>query len=187
MPYTMQGRSVAFLVALEGIKRAEFIDPWRTVQDAGGTPDLIAQSPDMLRAFDHDDNQVTMRVKQGIHNASVDDYDGLVLTGGGVDPETLHADPRAMRLVSEFRAQGKPVAAIGESVRTLIKADVVRGRRVSAKDTLEAELRDAGAECVEEPVVVDNGLVTSRDLDDVAAFCQGLVEEFGRAAGLAVD
>ncbi|MPZ66675.1 MAG: protease [Pseudonocardiaceae bacterium] len=178
---------MAFLVTLEGIKRAEFIEPWRAVQEVGGTPDLIAARPDMLRAFDDQDNQITMRVKQGTHDASVDAYDGLVLTGGGVDSETLHADPRAMRLVSEFVAQGKPVAAIGESVATLIKADVVRGRRVSTQPALEGELRDAGAECVAEPVVVDNGLVTSRNLDDVPAFCQGLVEEFGRVAGLAVD
>ncbi len=187
MPYTMQGCSVVFLIALEGIKRAEFLDPWRAVQEAGGTPELMAARPDMLRAFDHEENQITMRVKQGTHDASADVYDGLVLTGSGVDSETLHADPHALRLVRDFIAQGKPVAAIGESVETLAKADVVRGRRVSVTPTFEAQLRDAGAECVEEQVVVDDGLVTSRNLDDVPAFCQKLVEEFGKETSLTVD
>lgn len=185
MPYTLAGRSVAFLVALVGIKRTEFLEPWRAVEEAGGTPELIAQSQDTLRAFDHDDQQVTMYVTAGIHDASVGNYTGLVLTGGGVDADTLHSDPHARRLIHEFFAAGRPVAAIGESVRTLVEADVVRGRRISCMSTLEGRLRDAGAECVDEQVVVDNALITSRNLDDVPAFCQKIVEEFGTVATLA--
>lgn len=185
MSYTMVNRSVAFLVGLEGIKRFEFLEPWRAVEEAGGTPELIAQSQDLLRAFDRQDNQVTMYVKEGVHSVSAADYDGLVLTGGGVDADALHRDRHALRLVHEFLAEDKPVAAIGEAVRTLAEADVVRGRRISCPSTMVTGVRGAGAECVDEPVVVDNGLVTSGNLDDVPAFCNKLVEQFGSVTPLA--
>lgn len=185
MAYTLVGRSVAFLVALEGIKRAEFLDPWRAVQEAGGTPKLIAQSQDLLRAFDHQDEQVTMQVDEGVHDTSAAHYDGLVLTGGGIDTDTLHQDPHALRLVKQFFDAGKPVAAIGESVRTLAEAGVVSGRQVSCRSALQDHLRQRGAECVDERVAVHNGVVTSSTIEDVPVFCQKLVEEFGRVASLA--
>lgn len=183
MAHTMQGRRIAFLVDPEGIKSTEFIGPWRAVQEAGGTPELLAENRELLRAFDEQNQQIAMLIDRVLMDADVDDYDGAVLTGGGID-STLHRVPQAVRLISEFVAAGRPVAAINESLRTLIAADVVRGRRISCASTLETVLRDAGADCVDENVVADNGLVTSRNLDDIPAFCRQLVETFGRVAPL---
>jgi protease I len=182
---TMYGQRIAFMVAPKGIKRTEFTGPWRAIQEAGGTPVLLAEDREVLRVFDEENNQHAMFIEKVLMDADADDYDGAVLTAGGVD-STLHMIPQAVQLVSRFVASGKPVAAASESLRTLINADVVRGRRVSCASTLETHLREAGAECVDMDVVADDGLVTSRNLDQIPAFCQQIVERFGRVAPLAV-
>ncbi len=186
MTYTMSGRRIAFLVAPKGIKGTEFTEPWRAVQRAGGIPELVAEDRELLRTFDEENKQVTVLIDRVLMDADADDYDGVVLTAGGVD-STLHRIPQAIQLVRDFVAAGKPVAATSESVRTLIAADVLRGRRVSCAAGLENELREAGAECVDEDVVTDYGLITSHNLRDVPAFCRQLVESFGRKAPLAAS
>lgn len=185
MVHTMQGQRIAFMVAPRGIKRTEFTGPWQAVREAGATPHLLAEDREVLRVFDEQNVQQSMLIDEVLMDADVDDYDGVVLTGGGID-STLHEIPQAVQLVRQFVAAGKPMAAISESLRTLLNADVVRGRRISCPSTLETELRDAGAECVDENVVSDNGIVSSRNLDDVPAFCQQIVERFGRVAPLSV-
>jgi protease I len=178
---TMPGRRVGFLVAPEGIKRTEFTTPWRAVQETGVQPELVAEIRDIVRAFDDQNQQWNMYVDKVFAQTDVDDYDGLVLTGGGFASDTLNTLPEALRLVREFVVdEDKPVGAIGQSVRTLSEAGAVSGRRISCAPDMEAGLRDAGAECVDEDVVVHDGLVTSRSVDAVDGFCRALVAEFAQ-------
>lgn len=177
MHNTLPGPRVAFLVAPGGMKRLELTEPWRALQEAGVQPELVAETRDLVRAFDDQNEHWTMLVDKVFPEADVDDYDGAVVVGGGMESETLYTLPDALRLVAKFVAQNKPVAAIGHSMRTLIEADVVSGRRISCVPELRTKMRDAGAECLDDAVVVDDGLLTSRNLGDVTAFCRNLVEK----------
>jgi protease I len=174
----LTGCRVAFLVAPEGIEQVELTEPWKAVKEAGGEPELVSYQPGSVQAFNHLDKGDTFPVDKVVTEVSVDDYDALVLPGGVANPDALRTVPNAVRFVGEFFSQGKPVAAICHAPWTLIEADVVRGRRVTSWPSLRTDLRNAGAEWVDEEVVVDSGLVTSRRPDDLPAFNAKLVEEF---------
>ncbi len=177
MADTLTGRRVAFVAAPEGTEQIELTEPWKAVEDAGGRPELISLQPGSIQAFNHLDKGDTFTVDKVITEASVDDYDGLVLPGGVANPDMLRTNPNAVRFVGEFFSQQKPVAVICHGPWTLIEADVVRGRRMTSYPSLKTDLRNAGAEWVDEEVVTDNGLVSSRKPDDLPAFCDKLVEE----------
>ncbi|NIH86911.1 type 1 glutamine amidotransferase domain-containing protein [Amycolatopsis granulosa] len=178
MANTLSGKRVAFVVAPEGTEQVELTEPWKAVQDAGGRPELVSTSPGSIQAFNHLDKGDTFPVDQVVTDVSPDDFDALVLPGGVANPDFLRTVPDAVRFVREFFAQQKPVAAICHAPWTLIEADVVRGRRLTSWPSLQTDLRNAGAEWVDEEVVTDSGLVTSRKPDDLQAFCRKLVEEF---------
>ncbi|MGH4018974.1 MAG: type 1 glutamine amidotransferase domain-containing protein [Pseudonocardiaceae bacterium] len=182
MSQTLQERRVAFLVAPEGVEQVELTEPWKAVQQAGGTPELVSVNPGSVQAFHHLDKADTFPVDRVVSEVEVDDYDGLVLPGGVVNPDALRTVPDAVRFVGGFFASGKPVAAICHAPWTMIEADVVRGRRMTSWPSLQTDLRNAGADWVDEEVVVDSGLVTSRRPDDLPAFCATLVEEFAEGA-----
>ncbi|KAA9161823.1 type 1 glutamine amidotransferase [Amycolatopsis acidicola] len=173
----LAGKRVAFVVAPEGIEQVELTEPWRAVKEAGGTPELLSTQSGTVQAFDHLDKADTFPVDKVIGDASAGDYDGLVLPGGVANPDFLRTDKSAVSFVGEFFRQQKPVAAICHAPWTLVEADVVRGRRLTSWPSLQTDLRNAGAEWVDEEVVVDNGLVTSRNPHDLPAFCAKLVEE----------
>ncbi|PRX50282.1 protease I [Prauserella shujinwangii] len=173
----LAGRRVAFVVAPEGTEQVELTRPWQAVQEAGGQPELISTKPGSIQAFNHLDKGDTFTVDKVVTDASVDDYDGLVLPGGVANPDFLRQDPNAVRFVGEFFSKQKPVAVICHGPWTLIEADVVRGRRITSFPSLQTDLRNAGAEWVDEEVVVDSGLVSSRNPNDLPAFCDKLVEE----------
>jgi protease I len=173
----LQGRQVAFLVAPEGIEQVELTEPWKAVQEAGGTPRLVSTKAGSVQAYNHLDKADTFPVDVEVSGVSAADYDGLVLPGGVANPDFLRTVPDAVKFVSEFFAAGKPVAAICHAPWTLIEADVVRDRRLTSYPSLQTDLRNAGATWVDEQVVVDQGLVTSRNPDDLPAFCAKLVEE----------
>jgi protease I len=177
---TLAGRRVAFLVAPEGIEQVELTEPWKAVQEAGGQPELVSTESGSVQAFNHLDKGDTFKVDKVVGDVSAGDYDGLVLPGGVANPDYLRTEPEAVSFVGDFFAQGKPVAAICHAPWTLIEADVVRGRRLTSWPSLQTDLRNAGAEWVDEEVVVDDGLVTSRNPDDLPAFCAKLVEEIAR-------
>lgn len=177
MADTLTGRRVAFVVAPEGVEQVELTEPWKAVQDAGGTPELISTRSGSIQAFNHLDKGDTFDVDRAVTDASVDDYDGLVLPGGVANPDLLRTDPNAVRFVAEFSAKGKPIAVICHGPWTMIEADVVRGRRMTSWPSLQTDLRNAGAQWVDEEVVTDNGLVSSRKPDDLSAFCSKMVEE----------
>jgi len=173
----LQGKKVAFLVANEGIEQVELTEPWKAVEQAGGTPELIAPEAGEAQAMNHLDKADTFTVDHVVADVSASDYDGLVLPGGVANPDNLRADESAVGFVRGFFEEAKPVAAICHAPWTLIEADVVSGRTLTSYPSLQTDVRNAGGNWVDEEVVVDQGLVTSRNPDDLEAFCSKLVEE----------
>jgi protease I len=172
----LDGKKVAFAVAQEGIEQVELTEPWKAVQEAGGTPVLLAPESGSVQAFDHLDKADTFEVDSTFGEVSVDDFDALVLPGGVANPDALRTEEAAVAFIKGFVGSGKTVAAICHAAWTLVEADVVRGRRVTSWPSLQTDLRNAGAEWVDEEVVVDGNLVTSRNPDDIPAFSAALVE-----------
>jgi protease I len=166
----LSGKRVAFLVAPEGIERVELTEPWSAVEHSGATPELISTQPGEVQTFDHLDRAETRPVDKVVSDASAEDYDALVLPGGVANPDQLRTNPAAVAFVREFMATGKPVAAICHAPWTLIEADVVRGRTLTSWPSLQTDLRNAGATWVDEKVVMDDNLITSRNPHDLPAF-----------------
>jgi protease I len=172
----LDGKTIAFL-ATEGVEQVELTEPWRAVEAAGGTPELISLEAGHVQAFNHLDKADTFPVDHAVAGADASRYDGLVLPGGVANPDFLRADRDAVAFVRAFFDRGKPVAAICHGPWTLIDAGVVKGRTLTSWPSLRTDLRNAGATWVDEEVHVDHGLVTSRNPDDLPAFCAKLVEE----------
>jgi protease I len=177
MAGTLQGKRIAFLVATEGIEQVELTEPWKAVEQAGGTPELISLEAGEVQAFNHLDKADTFKVDHTVKDVDASDYDGLVLPGGVANPDMLRTDGDAVAFARAFFEQAKPVGVICHGPWTLIEADVVRGRTITSWPSLKTDLRNAGASWVDEEVVVDEGLVSSRKPDDLPAFCAKVVEE----------
>lgn len=182
---SLSGKTIAFLVAPEGIEQVELTEPWKAVQDAGGTPRLVSTAAGRVQAYNHLDKGDTFPVEVVVADADVASYDGLVLPGGVANPDVLRTRPEAVAFAKSFVTAGKPVAAICHAAWTLVEADVVRGRRMTSWPSLQTDLRNAGAQWVDEEVVVDltgpSPLVTSRNPNDLPAFTGKLVEVFAQA------
>ncbi len=182
MTQDLSGKTIAFLVAAEGIEQVELTQPWQAVKDAGGTPQLVSPEAGEVQAYDHLDKADAFPVDVPVAQADVASYDGLVLPGGVANPDALRTDAGAVAFVKAFFDAGKPVAAICHAPWTLVEADVVRGRRMTSWPSLQTDLRNAGAEWVDEQVVVDttgsSTLITSRNPGDLDAFDTAIVEAF---------
>jgi len=174
----LQGKKIAILVANEGVEEVELTSPREALREAGAEIDLLAPETDEIQAFNHLDKGETFSPDKTVGEANPDDYDGLVLPGGVANPDQLRTDTDAVQFVRAFFEAGKPVGAICHAPWTLINADVVDGRTLTSWPSLQTDLRNAGAEWVDEEVHVDQGLVTSRKPDDLDAFNAKLVEEF---------
>lgn len=174
----LKGKRIAFLVANEGIEQVELTEPRKAVEEAGAETDLIAPEGDEVQAFDHLDKADRFPVDVTVSEANADDYDGLVLPGGVANPDNLRTHPEAVEFARAFFEAGKPVGVICHGPWTLIEAGVVEGRTITSWPSLQTDLRNAGAEWVDEQVVVDSGLVSSRKPDDLPAFNSKIVEEF---------
>jgi protease I len=168
---------IAFL-ATDMVEQVELTEPWRAVEQAGWAPELVSLRDGTIQGFEHYDQAETFTVDRTVEEASADDYDALVLPGGVGNPDELRTDENAVAFVRGFFDAGKPVAAICHAPWTLVEAGVVRGKRMTSWPSLETDLRNAGAEWVDEEVVRDGLLVTSRKPDDLPAFCRELVELF---------
>ncbi|TQJ06613.1 type 1 glutamine amidotransferase domain-containing protein [Kribbella jejuensis] len=175
----MPDAKIAFLVAAEGIERVELTEPWQAVSEAGYEPVLLSPKPGTVQTFNHLTAAETSQVDQTVGEASVGDFAALVLPGGVANPDALRTDTEAVAFVKSFVESGKPVAAICHAPWTLIEADVVRGRRLTSWPSLQTDLRNAGAEWVDETVVTDGNLITSRKPDDLPAFCKTLLGALG--------
>ena len=172
----LSGKQVAFLVASEGIEQVELTEPWKAVEAAGGTPRLLSPESGTVQAFHHLDRADTFDVDQTVSAADPADYAALVLPGGVANPDALRMDQDAVEFVRSFFESGRPVAAICHAAWTLAEADVVRGRTVTSWPSLQTDLRNAGGNWVDEEVVVDGNLITSRNPGDLPAFNAKLVE-----------
>lgn len=178
----LQGMKVAILAA-NGVEQVELEQPRDAVQNAGAQTELLSLDTGEIQAMNADINQGDkISVDKRVADASVDDYDGLIIPGGCVNPDNMRQDADAVRFVQEWFKTGKPVGMICHGPWMLVEADVARGRTVTSFPSIRTDLRNAGANVVDEEVVVDEGLVTSRSPDDLPAFCAKVVEEFGEGA-----
>jgi protease I len=177
MSEQLQGKKVAFLTANEGVEQVELTKPREAVAEAGAETTLIAPESGQVQAFNHLDKGDAFDVDRAVSEVDAEEFDALVLPGGVANPDQLRTNAEAVEFVRSFFDAGKPVAAICHGPWTLIEADVVRGRTVTSWPSLRTDLRNAGAEWVDEEVHVDQGLVTSRKPEDLEAFCAKVVEE----------
>jgi protease I len=177
MANQLNGKRVAILVE-KGFEQVELTEPRRALQEAGAQAHIVSPQQGQVRAWDHTDWGEAYTVDVPLAQARPEDFDALVLPGGVMNPDKMRRNEKALAFVRAFFDAGKPVAAICHAPWTLIDAGVVEGRRMTSYHTLQTDLRNAGAQWVDEEVVVDNGLVTSRNPDDLPAFNRKMIEEF---------
>ncbi len=173
----LSGRSVAVL-ATDGVEQVELTEPVKALKQAGAQVQVVSPKSGSIRGWNHFDKADAIPVDQPLGQVNPEDYDALVLPGGVANPDQLRTDPKAVQFVRHFVESGKPVAAICHGPWTLIEAEGVRGRRMTSWPSLRTDLRNAGAQWVDEEVVTDRGLVTSRKPADLPAFCRKMIEEF---------
>jgi protease I len=173
----LQGKRVAFL-ATDMVEQVELTEPWKAVESEGAIPELISLEDGEIQGFNHYDKGDTFKVDRTVEEARADDYDALVVPGGVGNPDTMRMDENAVELVRRFFEQGKPVGVICHGPWMLVEAGVVRGRTVTSWPSLRTDIRNAGGNWVDQEVVVEDGLVTSRKPDDLPAFTKKIVEEF---------
>ena len=178
MPGELSGKKVAFLVAQEGVEEVELTKPREAVEEAGAETHLIAPDSGEVQAFNHLDKSKTYPVDKTLEEADPSDYDAVVLPGGVANPDQLRTEEAALHFLQEIFSAGKPVGVICHGSWTLIDAGLVRDRTITSWPSLKTDLGNAGANWVDEEVVVDEGLVSSRKPDDLPAFCAKIVEEF---------
>jgi protease I len=175
---TLTGFKVAILAA-EGFEQSELVEPRHALDEAGAQTRVVSPAKGEVQGWKHFEKGERIRVDVPLDDARADDFDALLLPGGVANPDQLRMIPKAVEFVRRFFDSGKPVAAICHAPWTLIEADVVRGRTVTSWPSLKKDLINAGARWVDQEVVNDHGLVTSRKPDDIPAFNRKMIEEFG--------
>jgi protease I len=168
---------VAILVT-DGFEQVEMTEPRKALDQAGAETELVSPKPDAVQAWKHFDKGDTFDVDLPLSEASADEFDALLLPGGVANPDQLRTIPEAVAFVRAFVEAGKPIAAICHGPWTLIEAGGVRGRKLTSWPSLKTDLTNAGAQWVDQEVVTDNGLVSSRKPQDIPAFNRKMLEEF---------
>ena len=181
MANELQGKKIAFL-ATDMFEQVELTEPWKAVEEAGGTPELISLEHGEIQGFNHYDKADKFKVDKTVEEVSAADYDGYVQPGGVGNPDTLRMDETAVQLVRDFFESGKPMAVICHGPWMLVEAGVVRGLTVTSWPSLQTDIRNAGGTWVDEQLIVDQGVTTSRKPDDLPAFCKKMVEEFAKGS-----
>jgi protease I len=174
---TLENRRVAILTE-EGFEQVELTSPKMELKDAGAIVHVISPKSGKIKAWDKTNWGIEVDVDKQLDEVSPDDYDALVLPGGVLNPDKLRQNKEAVAFVTAFLKEGKPIAAICHGPQMLIETGLIKGRRLTSFPSLQTDLRNAGAEWVDEEVVVDNGLVTSRTPADLIAFNKKMIEEF---------
>ncbi|GAA0245210.1 type 1 glutamine amidotransferase domain-containing protein [Haladaptatus pallidirubidus] len=179
MADTLTDTTVAIFIAPEGTEQVEFTEPKEAVENAGASVDVVSAETGEVQAVNNDlEPGDSFEVERTFSEISSDEYDALLIPGGAVGADKLRADEDAVGLVRKFAEAGKPIGVICHGPWTLVEADVIEGRTLTSYPSLQTDIRNAGGEWVDEEVVVDQGLVTSRNPDDLPAFCDKVVEEF---------
>lgn len=180
----LRGKRIAALVD-NGFEQVELLEPRKALEQAGAKVDVVSPQKSEVKGWNHAEWGQTVKVDAPLEQARADQYDGLLLPGGVINPDKLRINPKAIEFVKGFTTTGKPIAAICHRPWTLIEAGAVRGRTMTSWPSLQNDLRNAGAQWVDQDVCVDNGLVTSRKPDDIPAFNRKMIEEFveGRHTG----
>lgn len=173
----LKGKKVAILAA-DMFERVELEEPREALESEGAGVEIVSIHDGEIQGFDHFDPANTVKVDRTVEEVSADDYDALMIPGGVGNPDQLRGDENAVAFVREFADAGKPMAVICHGPWVLVESGVVRGRRVTSWPTLQTDIRNAGGEWVDEEVVVDGRLVTSRKPDDIPAFNRAMIEEF---------
>lgn len=177
MSNILEGKKIAIL-ATDGVEQIEFTEPKRQLEKQGAKVETISIKEGKIKGWDHDHWDQEFTVDKLVTNVKAEDYHGLVLPGGQINPDLLRIDKDAVQFVRDFFDQGKPVAAICHGPWLLAEADVLKDRNVTSYPSIKTDLINAGANWTDEEVVVDQGLVTSRKPDDLPAFCRKMTEEF---------
>jgi protease I len=178
MANKLDGKKIAILAA-DGVEEVELVEPRKAVESEGATTELLSIEGGQIQAVEGDINPTNkIDVDKLVGDASVDDYDGLILPGGVGNPDNLRMDEAAIQFVKDYFAAGKPVGVICHGPWTLVEADLVKGRTLTSYPSIRTDIRNAGGTVVDEEVVTDQGLVSSRNPDDLPAFCAKIVEEF---------
>jgi len=177
MTASLAGKKIAIL-ATDGFEESELFEPLEALLNAGAKAEVISLHDGSIQGMQHHEKGRSAQVDRKVGEVRAEDYDALVLPGGVANPDALRTDRKAVDFTRHFFDAKKPVAAICHGPWTLVEADVVRGRRVTSWPSLKTDLRNAGADWVDEEVVTDHGLVTSRKPDDLPAFCAKMIEEF---------
>ena len=173
----LRNKRVAALVD-NGFEQSELLEPRKALEAAGAKVDIVSPQSSEVTGWQHTDWGQKVSVDRPLDSARPDEYDALLLPGGVMNPDRLRANPKAVQFVKSFVDARKPIAAICHGPWTLIEAGAVKGRRMTSWPSLQSDLRNAGANWVDEECVVDNGLVTSRKPDDIPAFNRKMIEEF---------
>jgi protease I len=169
----LQGKTIAFL-ATDGVEDSELTEPWKAVTTAGAETELISIKEGHIEGK----KGTTFHVDKLVRDIDANDYDGLVLPGGVANPDKLRMDEKAVRFVRDVFEQGKPVGVICHGPWTLVEAGVLKGRTLTSYPSVKTDIVNAGGRWVDEEVVVDRGLISSRNPNDLPAFCAKIVEEF---------
>jgi len=176
----LQGKRIAILAA-NGFEQSELADPKKALEAEGAKTDIVSPEPSKVKGWKHTNWGDEFTVDVSLEEALADDYDALVLPGGVINPDKLRITPKAVAFVKRFFEQGKPVAAICHGPWTLINAGVVDGLKMTSWSSIKMDLMNAGATWVDQEVVIDKNLVTSRKPDDIPAFNKAIIELFAKA------
>ena len=177
MELGLSGKKVAIL-ATDGVEQVELVEPRKALDAAGAKTELVSLKPGEIQAFNHHDKGDKLKVDRTVDEARASEYVALMLPGGVINGDAIRGDKRAVQFAREFMSSDKPVAVICHGGWVLVEADAVAGRKMTSWPTLKTDIRNAGGDWVDEKVVVDGKLVSSRKPDDIPAFNVRMVREF---------